>query len=59
MRSPRNGGNRARENRKIEALNNFDKSTTSLRAQRLQRRFRFASATAQMVAELAFGVVSR
>jgi hypothetical protein len=54
MRSPRNGGNRARANRKIEALSTFEDTLPALQAQQLRRRFAIALPFAELVASLHF-----
>lgn len=47
----------ARANRKdIEALNTFDPTLPTHRAQQLVRRFRLTSATAETIAALAWGI---
>jgi hypothetical protein len=55
MRSPRNGGNRARANRKIEVLNSFDDTLSSRQTQRLCHRFALSLPHAEIVAALHFG----
>jgi hypothetical protein len=58
-RSPRNGGNRARANRKIEVLNSFEDTLPALQAQRLRRRFSIALPYAEVVASLHFARAER
>jgi hypothetical protein len=59
MRSPRNGGNRARANRKIEVLNSFEDSIPARQTQRLCRRFALSAPYAEVVAALHFGRAER
>jgi hypothetical protein len=58
-RSPRNGGNRARANRNIEALNNAETTLSGLQTQRLRRVFALSRPFAEIVASLYFGRAER
>jgi hypothetical protein len=58
-RSPRNGGNRARANRKIEVLKGFEDTLPAHQAQQLHRRFALSLPYAELVAFLYFGRAER
>jgi hypothetical protein len=58
-RSPRNGGNRARANRKIEVLNTFEDTLPARQTQRLCHRFALSTPYAEVVAALHFGRAER
>lgn len=53
MRSPRNGGNRARANRKDD-IQHIEATPVELQAQRLRRLYALTLSAAYAVAELAY-----